>query len=53
MGGAPGSMARKSETPEAVKTRQRKQALQIGWRVIIVLIAAYTLAKFFKVPLPF
>lgn len=43
-------MTRKTETPEA---RQRKAAFQIAWRVVIGLVVVYTLAKYFKVPLPF
>jgi hypothetical protein len=46
-------MARKSETPDAAKAKQRKAALQLAWRAVIVLVVAYTLAKYFKVPLPF
>ncbi len=46
-------MTRKSETPEALKVKQRKAAIQIAWRVVIGLVVAYTLARYFKVPLPF
>ncbi|MDX2202027.1 MAG: hypothetical protein NW223_04710 [Hyphomicrobiaceae bacterium] len=46
-------MPRRSHTPEAGKARQHKAMLQLAWRAVIVLIAAYTLAKFFRLPLPF
>jgi hypothetical protein len=46
-------MPRKSETPEALKAKQQKAMLRIAWRVVIGLVVAYTLAKYFKVPLPF
>lgn len=46
-------MTRKSDTPEAIKAKQQKAMLQLAWRAVIVLIVAYTLAKYFKVPLPF
>lgn len=46
-------MPRKQETPDAARRKQQKAQLQWGWRVAILLLIAYTLAKYFKLPLPF
>ncbi len=44
-------MPRKSAEPD--KTKQLKANFQMVWRVLILVVIAYVLAKFFKVPLPF
>lgn len=46
-------MANKQDTPEAAKKKQQAAQLRLAWQVLIVLVIAYTLAKYFKVPLPF
>lgn len=45
--------SKKQESPEAAQWKQRKAQLQWAWRAAIVVVIAYTLAKYFKVPLPF
>jgi len=46
-------MPKKAEQTDAILTKQRKTQLQWAWRAVILVIVAYTLAKYFKVPLPF
>lgn len=46
-------MAKKPDTPEAAQKKQRMAQLRLAWQVLIVVVIAYTLAKYFKVPLPF
>jgi hypothetical protein len=46
-------MAKKSESNDALLNKQRKTQLQWAWRAVILVVVAYTLAKYFKVPLPF
>lgn len=46
-------MSKKSEGPDALLTKERKTQLQWAWRAVILVVVAYSLAKYFKVPLPF
>lgn len=46
-------MAKKTDPTDALITKQRKTQLQWAWRAAILIVIAYTLLKYFKVPLPF
>jgi len=46
-------MSKKSDGPGGLLDKQRKTQLQWAWRAAILVLIAYTLAKYFKVPLPF
>lgn len=46
-------MSKKTDGPDTLLNKQRKTQLQWAWRAVILVVVAYTLLKYFKVPLPF